>query len=281
MKFSFMTFSTPNLTLQEVLDLARELNVEGIEPRTSGKVLPEVGEHKGQKHGIEVYLGKDERKAIRRQVEDSGIELACIATSVRYADPETNTGETEHTRKAIELSHDLGCRRIRVFGGPLPQSVTRDRATELLVNSLSSVAAEAETAGVLVCLETHDHWCDPNDVAAVMKQVDHPAIRVNWDFAHPFRVANMDVEESFAILRPWIAHSHVHAVSVDEDGKLQFGWIGEGPLDHKKAMELLVANDYDGYMSGEWINRDPDYHEHLPREFATLKQYRQEIFDQA
>lgn len=277
MKIGFMTWSTPKLTLEENLKFAQEIGVDGIEARTSGYVLPDVGEHKGQGHGIEVYLDQTGRKEKRTKIEDSGIELCCIATSIRYANPETNADETDHTRKTIELAHDMGCTRIRVFGGNLPEGVTREQATDLLVTSLSSVADQAKDAGVYVCLETHDAWSDPRFVAPVLQQVDHPAIKANWDFAHPRRAAGMSVEESFEIVKPWIWHSHVHDM-IYEDGKpAGRTWIGEGEIDHCRAMELMMTLGYPVYMSGEWINRDPDYRTHLPREMNTLKSYREKL----
>jgi sugar phosphate isomerase/epimerase len=52
--------------------------------------------------------------------------------------------------------------------------------------------------------------------------------------------------------------------------------IGQGAYDHRRVLELLQAEGYDGYLSGEWINWEP-YEVHLPRELATLKQYEAEI----
>jgi sugar phosphate isomerase/epimerase len=52
--------------------------------------------------------------------------------------------------------------------------------------------------------------------------------------------------------------------------------IGQGSIDHRKALELLKSIDYQGFLSGEWIAWEP-YEIHLPRELATLKGYEREI----
>ena len=267
MNLAFMTWSTPELTLEENLDLAQRLGYDGIEPRIEGK----------QRHGIEVDTSAAERQAIRQKAASSGIALCCVASSLRYADPATAQEQVARTRQCIDLCADIGAPRLRVFGGGLPKDVTREQATDLLVDSLRAVGDQAAERGVTVCIETHDDWSDPRHLAPVLERVAHPAIAVNWDFLHPWWRAGMTVEESFAVVRPWIRHVHVHDGTRATDGKNAMVWIGEGEVDHRRAMELLRADGYTGYLSGEWIGRDPGYAEHLPRELATLRGYERDL----
>jgi len=262
MKYAFMTFSTPELTLAEVLATARAYGYDGIEPRLDA----------GHRHGIEVAAGAAERAAIRRQVAESGIALACLATSLTYADPATTAAMLQGTHERIDLAGDLGVPVIRVFGGGLPAGVNREAAIGLLITSLRSVADHAAQRGVTVAMETHDDWCDPQQVAAVMRGVNHSAVAVNWDIMHPVRTGLATIEASFAALRPWIRHLHLH----DGVGAgIAMVPIGTGIIDHRRAVELLLAMNYTGFLSGEWINWE-DYRIHLPRELATLKGYEKE-----
>lgn len=263
MKYAFMTFSCPGLSLSEVLELAKRAGYDGIEPRLVSK----------HGHGIETTIDAAARQAVKEQAAESGIALACIATSCRYADPSTAQQNVDDTLKAIDLAADVGSSRIRVFGGSIGQGLSREAAIDLVAKSLSSVAAHAQDRGVTVCMETHDDWCDPKHVAAVMKRVDHPAIAVNWDIMHPVRRDFATIEESFETLKPWIQHLHIHDAFKDS-GKL--APIGEGFIDHRHAVELLLSVSYDGYLSGEWISWEDPYENHLPREVQTLKKYEQE-----
>jgi sugar phosphate isomerase/epimerase len=122
-------------------------------------------------------------------------------------------------------------------------------------------------------METHDDWCDPDHVVAVLKRVDHPAIAVNWDVMHPVRVAVWSVDDAFAALKPWLAHMHVHDGTQDEKG-IAYCAMGEGIVDTRRAVQLVEAGGYEGYLSGEWINWEP-YAVHLPRELATMRAYEQ------
>jgi sugar phosphate isomerase/epimerase len=260
MKYAFMSFSAPQLSLDELLSTARQYGYDGIEPRIDS----------GHAHGVEVGASPSDRAAIRREARESGIAICCIATSCKYANPATAKQEVEKTLRCVDLAADVGSPRLRVFGGQIPEDVSRDEAVDLLVASLSLVACHAEERGVTVCLETHDHWCNPADVAEVMQQVSDDSIAVNWDIMHPVRYGHT-VDEAFKILRPWIRHVHFHD-GVTVDGKLSLVPIGQGAIDHCRAVELLQAAGYDGYLSGEWINWEP-YEVHLPRELATMKGY--------
>lgn len=263
MKYAFMTFSTPKLNLSDILAAARLYGYAGLEPRLDA----------GHAHGIEVATDAEQRRQIRVQVAASGIELACLATSLSYADPEKNVTMREQTHARIDLAGDLHVPRLRVFGGLFPENVSRELARALVIESLRAVADHAAERQVTLCLETHDAWCDPNEVAAVMQAVQHPAIAVNWDIMHPVRRADCSIEKSFEILKPWIKHLHIHDGMLAESKLMP---IGTGAIDHRAALACLRTINYQGYLSGEWINWE-EYQTHLPREIATMRRYEQEL----
>ena len=263
MKYSFMSFSCPELTLNEILSMAKEFGYDGIEPRISSN----------HRHGVEFDANQIQRKEIRQTAIDTGIAIGCVATSCRYADLKTNQDMVHDTMKAIDLTADIGSSRIRVFGGKIGDDLDRNAAVDLVAKSLLSIADHASERGVTICMETHDDWCNPTDVAAVMKKANHPAIAVNWDIMHPVRRSYATIEESFEVLKPWIQHLHIH------DGSAQTSLlpIGEGDIDHKSAIERLSTISFDGYLSGEWIGWNDPYRNYLPRELQTLKRYQDEL----
>ena len=263
MKYSFMTFSTPQLTLTNVLAVAKRFGYDGIEPRLDAK----------HAHGIEVTATAAERKAIRGQAAASGISLACLATSISFADPAVESEMVKQAHERIDLAGDVGAPSIRIFGGQVPKQLPREQAIEQVAKCLSAVADHAARRGVWVCMETHDDWCDPAHVAAVLARVNHPAIACNWDLMHPVRMGLASVEKSFETLRRWIRHTHLH----DGTGGTQLKMvpIGTGDIDHKTFLGLLKGSGYTGFLSGEWIDWEP-YETHLPRELATLKRLERE-----
>ncbi|MEO7912878.1 MAG: sugar phosphate isomerase/epimerase family protein [Roseiflexaceae bacterium] len=259
MKYAFMSFSAPQLKLDELLELAARIGYDGIEPR--------IGSNHA--HGIELDISAAQRRAIREQVAASGVALCCVATGCKYADPASAPGMVEDTRRAIALAADLGVPRLRVFGGAIGQGLPRTQAIELVADSLGAVAEEAQQHNVTICLETHDDWTDPEHVAEVLRRVDSPAVAVNWDYQHTTRIAGTSVDQAFTTLQPWIKHVHFHD-GVNRADKLIFLPVGAGDYDNRRVIELLLGTSYSGYLSGEWIDWEP-YDIHLPRELAAMK----------
>jgi sugar phosphate isomerase/epimerase len=263
MKYAFMTFSTPALGLPETLEIAGYYGYDGIEPRLDAQ----------HAHGVEVNTTAAERNTIRHLVDGSDVALACLATSVTYANPDTTAEMIRQTHERIDLAGDLAVPALRVFGGTIPEGVSREQAIDLLVSSLGTVADHAGERAVTLCVETHDDWCDPAHLATVLRRVKHPAIAANWDIMHPVRTGSATMDAAFHALEPWIRHLHIHDGGGDN---VSFAPIGSGDIDHRRALELLAGASYDGYLSGEWINWEP-HDVHLPRELAAMQRFEQEI----
>lgn len=265
MKFAFMSFSTPELTLEETLALAAELGYDGIEPRAGSR----------HAHGVELETDATKRRTIRQKADDSGVALCSLAVSCRYADPETVSEQVAQTHRYLDLAGDLAIPVLRVFGGQLPPGTERDAAIENVAAALRELQPHAADRNVTLCLETHDDWCNPEHVAAVMRAVDSPRVGVNWDVWHPVRKGNSTVDAAFETLHPWIRHVHVHDGTTNPD-RIELLPIGSGEVDHRRALELLASDGYEGYLSGEWIQWEP-HGVHLPRELETLKTMQKEL----
>jgi sugar phosphate isomerase/epimerase len=261
MRYAFMSFSTPDLTLKEMLEFAREYGYDGVEPRLDA----------GHAHGVEVLADVSRRAKLRRTAEASGITIAALASSITYADPAKQEAMIRDTHERIDLAGDLGVPVLRVFGGTLADGLDREQAIALLAESLGAVAGHATERNVTVCIETHDAWCNPAHVVEVCRRVNTPSVAVNWDLMHPVRTGQASIAESFEQLRPWIRHVHAHD-GTERNGRLTFLPIGQGDIDHRQAIALLHAAGYPDFISGEWIGWEPP-ETHLPRELATLKSY--------
>jgi sugar phosphate isomerase/epimerase len=256
MRFSFMSFSTPTLTLRETLDAAQRFGYDGFEPRLGS----------GHAHGVETGAAPAFLKEARAMAEERGLEFSCIATSCLLANPSAKKEQLDAGKRAVDLARAVGCRAIRVFGGKIPDGLSRDKAVEAMAGSAAELAAYAGDAGVAVCMETHDDWCNPADMGSVAKK---SGASVNWDIMHTALTAGCAAEESFELLKPYVRHVHVHD-GYREDKKLVFAVIGKGTVDHAVPMRLLQEAGYSGFVSGEWIDWEP-WELHLPRELALLK----------
>ncbi|MFA7235852.1 MAG: sugar phosphate isomerase/epimerase family protein [Phycisphaeraceae bacterium] len=268
MKYAFMTFSCPTATFEQMLTLAKQLGYAGVEPRIVAK----------HAHGVETTTPPDQRKIMRKTAEKLNVAICCIATSCRFAVAESQQATIADALAAIDLAGDLDCHRIRVFGGDFPASIPRSSAIATAVEGLKRVADHAAKRDVVVCMETHDSWSNPVYVAEVMRTVNHPNIAVNYDMMHPVRAGGSSNDEAYAMLRPWVRHVHIHdgLRTVDQLVMLP---LGTGELDPRGFLRLLRADNYAGYVSGEWIDStmSPDFwKDHLKTEMRILQRYDRE-----
>ncbi|HNS32672.1 MAG TPA: sugar phosphate isomerase/epimerase family protein [bacterium] len=263
MKFAFMSFTCPDATLQEMFDMAKKYGYEGIEPRAQA-------EHR---HGVEITAGSAKRKEIRKMFENSGVECACIATSLKYCftDKAKRQEYIDTTRQFIDLAHDIGCKRLRVFGGNPDKEITAAEGIEIVGEALQGIKKDAEEKQVYVCLETHDFFSRADVAAPAVRIAESPYIRINWDIMHPY-TRNMTIEEAFAEVKDLVAHCHIHDGTYDKDRRPKLALMGQGEIPYNIAVRLLQNMGYEGYLSGEYISAwPPDVV--LPNDIDALRSY--------
>lgn len=256
LKYAFMTFSTPDMGLEEILDTAATYGYQGVEIR--------IQSH--QAHRVGTDMTREERLRVRELFRERGLSLCALATGLKIADFDNRDKTVAEAGEIIDLASDLGTDRIRLFGGG---ETDLDRAAE----TLGPILDRGESRGVIICLETHDSWSDPKTVKALLERVNRPCLRANWDVLHPVRKGYATIQESFDLLEPWIEHVHIHDADFDVDAdSFSFKPMGEGSIDHKRVVACLKRMNYTGFISGEWINFEPP-RVHLPREIKKLREY--------
>lgn len=243
MRYSLMSFSFPKLPLAEALAYAARLGYEGLEPRPGWN----------HAHGIELATDVAGRARLKAMVKDSGMTLSALAPGCRFAIPAKLEKQLAEAAAYIDLAADVGAPRLRVFGGELDPSIERDTAIKNVAEALKSLVPQARARGITLCMETHDSWTSPDHVVAVLERVNDPCVRAVWDIMHPVRTSGWTMRTAWERLRPWIDHVHVHDGSLDQT-KLIFAPIGQGEYDVREALACLAEMDYQGFVSGEWID---------------------------
>jgi len=261
MRYGFTSFSLPQADLPALLAAAQAHGYDGVELRLDS----------GHGHGVEISCSHEARAALRAKIAASPVTVDCLGTSVRLADPATAEASTSLARTCIDLAGDVGIKLIRVFGGAVPDEVSRKAAQSALVEGLKGLTDHAASRDVVIGLESHDDWSAPQRLADVMAAVDHPSAAILWDVWHTGRAGGKSLAEAHRILAPWIRHVHIHDGRLRLD-RLEFLPIGHGDLDHLEILALLTAGGYSGVVSGEWINWGPG-DVHLPRERRQLARY--------
>lgn len=133
---------------------------------------------------------------------------------------------------AIDEAVELGCARVAFLAGPDPGDAQRQRALDLLADSLFTLCAYGEERGIGLTLETFDREIDkksligPSALAAEFAariRERHPSFGLLYDLSH-MPLLFEDVESSLKVLKGHIVHIHVG------NGVVRAGLPGYGDL---------------------------------------------------
>ena len=192
---SFTTLGCPSWSLREIAENAAEMGYDAVDFR-----------------GLQDALDITERpefnqdlNATKHLLKDQGLAVSGIATSARFAvvDVDELEANMDEARRNLALAAELKAPVLRVYGGRQPAGHTADPILPTLVENLRSIGDEAEEFGVTLALETHDDWTDSTVFARLMREVDHPRVRVLWDLHHPYRTNGERPVETYGNMGPY------------------------------------------------------------------------------
>src|SRR3954464_8381049 len=101
------------------------------------------------KHGVEPTLSKDERKTVKKQMADAGVQIWGCGTICEFQAPDATVVQKniETCKQFVELAADLGARGVKVRPNGLPKGVPTEKTLEQIGKSLIPCGKAAEDAG--------------------------------------------------------------------------------------------------------------------------------------
>lgn len=244
MKISFSTLGCPEWSFEDIVVTAKDLGMEGIEIRGIENELyvPNA------KPFTEENLQKTKDK-----LKQLNIEVPCLTSSCFLFDKQNQDYYLKEGKDYIDLASELGTPFVRVLGdmGPDPKE---EIDAAYVAENLWILAKYAESKNVKVLVETNGFFADSEELKKLMVKVESPNVGVLWDIHHPYRFMNEPAEKTYNTLKEYISFIHVKD-SMVENGKLKYKMLGYGDVPVKEVVNLLKSNNYDGYISLEWVKR--------------------------
>ena len=190
--------------------------------------------------GVEITVIKDPqaRAAVRSIATQSGLKLGFGAQPVLLMSGLSLNDLDDTGRKkavaaiqgALDQAAEMGCARLAFLTGPDPGDAQRDRALDLLADSVKALCAYGADKGIALTLETFDRDIDkksilgPSDLsAAFAKRIreDYPSFGLMYDLSH-MPLLHETALEALSMLQPYLVHMHVgNAVMIP--GKPAYG----------------------------------------------------------
>jgi sugar phosphate isomerase/epimerase len=288
MRIAGHTLGTPEQTVPEALALFA----------TAGLDAAEVIYQDGYRSGLPLRDRRSAQEA-RRASEDLGIPIVGMTpytTGINALDADWPTAVDEF-RGAIEIAQLVGADRLRVYAGSWQSGQQNPAAHwDQLVAALRTLAPEAADAGIRLCVENHFGTMTQSaaDTARLVREVDHPAVRVLYDQANLTFTHDEPYAEALRIQGDLVGHVHVKdLVFTDPDAPFQASEtarvaateravrsrvVGDGIVPWGEILSSLSALGYDDVLTLEyeyrWHPQDlPDPAVGFARSAATLRNY--------
>lgn len=199
-----------------------------------------------------------EQQRVGEALAAHGLEAGCILyttfdqlrnTSWAIDGAEARDWIAGELAQAAVTAQRVGAKRLAVLGGADPQRpIAYQRAA--FVQNLRYAADIAARSGLTLCLETLSRKSIPgmllehmSDAFAVVRAVDHPAVRLIFDTSH---VQIMDGDLLFHLDQAWDAIAIVQLA--DNPGRLE---PGSGEINFESVLRFLARRGYRGLVELE------------------------------
>lgn len=191
-------------------------------------------------HNVEVNLSANERQEVRKQFEDSPIELAGLGSAFDYhsTDAEEVRQNIEGTKEYAQLAADVGAPGVKVRPNGLPEGVPVEKTLTQIGVSLRECGEFAKNLGVQIRLEVHGReTAHVPHIRTIMEIADHDNVFVCWN-SNPGEVEDGSVEHNFNLVKGWIQLVHINELY-----RREYPW--------RELFTLLQSSGYDGYTLAE------------------------------
>lgn len=257
MKISFMTLGCPEWDIDTLCARGQEYGYDGVDLRG---YLDEIDITRLP----EFTTQADET---RRKLEDAGLVVSGISTSIRICDPGDLERNLEEARRTIAVAKAFGTISLRVFGGGNLAEYTRQDLAKLGCACVGRILELDGARDLRWLFETHDLWVKAQDCRLLLDGISDPAFGALWDMGHTYRVGGEEPEESFSAIGSRVGYVHVKDAIYDPASPLAMadGWHyvapGTGELPLAASIALLQEGGYDGWLLFEHEKR---WHPDLP-----------------
>ncbi len=173
-------------------------------------------------------------------LERSGLPCSAVSGHIDLSDSDS----VERIALRLRFAARLGAPRL------ITNAAVQLRESEFFRN-MERIVREAERFGVVVCLENPGNGVAnvvDNGVSAaeLMRRIDHPLVRLNYDFANTASHApacaggEFRTESDFTETLPWLEQLHLKDVKRSAEGIFEYPAIGEGEIDFQAVFKTLV-----------------------------------------
>lgn len=151
---------------------------------------------------------------------------------------------------SLDYASEIGAGFISVFSfhrGEYPASEPPDE----ILKYFQLAAEKASSHKIKLVMENEDgFWADTGcHTAKIIKNINHPALKVNWDPANAFVSGEVPFPDGYSHVKGLIEHIHFKDVIRDKQGNIHY--VSKGVIDWDGQIQSLIHDKYDNHISIE------------------------------
>ncbi len=244
MKLAFSTLACPDWSFSEVLSTAKDFGFDGIEVRG---IKNEIFAPR-----IKAFLKENINETIQR-LSDLKLEIPMLTSECVLGN--CNDKVLENAKAYISLAGMLKVPFVRMLvePGASPDSSLNINLSQV-ADTIHSLLPDAKSNNVKILIETNGILADSKTCLSFIEPLASDNLGILWDIHHPYRYFNEDVSGTYERLKPYINYIHIKDSEL-VNGTISYKLMGYGDMPNEKAINLLAEDNYNGYVSLEWVRR--------------------------
>lgn len=266
MKISFMTLGCPTWDINTICARGQEYGFDGVDFRG---YLDEIDITR-------LPMFTTQAAETRRKLDDAGLSVSGISTSLQVCDPLALERNLEEARRTIEVAHHFDATNVRMFGGGDIEKYSHQELAQFGCDCVEQILELDGASDLLWLFETHDNWVQAEHCKLLLDNIPNPAFGALWDMGHTWRVGREKPFDSFSAIGSRTGYTHVKDAVYDPASPLAMedGWHyvapGTGELPLIESIALLQEHGYNDWLLFEHEKR---WHPNLPEPEEIFPQF--------
>ena len=224
------------MDLATLLRTCKASGFEAVELRTS------------HDHKVEPTLSADERKDVRKRIEDSGVRLWGFGSVCEFhaPDPAVVKKHVDDCVAWCKLAKDLGTKGVKVRPNGLPKGVEPAKTLEQIGLALRECGKAAADHGVEIWVEVHGGGTAiPANMRTLMDHCGHPSVGICWN-SNKEDVEDGSIKKAFDLLKKDIKSCHINELWSPYPWKELFASLASLNYDRVTLMEVAGVPEAPG-----------------------------------
>ncbi len=202
------------------------------------------------------YVEASDIKEVKDTMNESGVEVTAVSPGIFKIPLNNKAGyKKEHEEtifKTFDIAKEFNTNKVIIFGIERYENEPEENYN-LVIENLSRMAETAEKNGFQIFVENEPgFWCDTGEnTAKILKQINSPALRSNWDLGNSFTGGQTPYPDGYEYVKGLVGNLHIKDYIVKKDGSFECVTIDKGNIDWEGQFRAIMNDSDLGHVTVE------------------------------